>query len=114
MEGGSKGLVNGGSGEDGQGAEIEKLQRIIGKQAIQIEILKKRRSSWGEGRSGRTLQGPGLHGEGLLRGPWDIQEQLLPAADEGRSGEGSTGGGEDLLARIKRLKTEHPFWGIDG
>ena len=34
-------MANGGSGEDGYRAEIEKLQRIIGKQAIQIEILKK-------------------------------------------------------------------------
>jgi len=36
LEGGKKALMNGSS------AEIERLQKIIGKQAILIEILKKR------------------------------------------------------------------------
>ncbi len=44
MEGGKRALVNGVSDDHGYKAEIERLQRIIGKQAIQIEILKKRRS----------------------------------------------------------------------
>jgi len=41
LEGGRKGLENGGVEENGYRAEIERLQKIIGKQAIQIEILKK-------------------------------------------------------------------------
>ena len=41
LEGGKKALVNGSSDDNVYKAEIEKLQRIIGKQAIQIEILKK-------------------------------------------------------------------------
>ena len=41
LEGGKRALSNGVSGEDAYKAEIEKLQKIIGKQAIQIEILKK-------------------------------------------------------------------------
>ena len=45
-------LSNGVSGEDAYKAEIEKLQKIIGKQAIQIEILKKTRSCSRQGRGG--------------------------------------------------------------
>jgi len=41
LEGGKRALSNGVSGENAYKAEIEKLQKIIGKQAIQIEILKK-------------------------------------------------------------------------
>ena len=41
LEGGKRALSNGVSGDDAYKAEIEKLQKIIGKQAIQIEILKK-------------------------------------------------------------------------
>lgn len=42
LEGGKKGLVNGSDNDNFYKNEIEKLQRIIGKQAIQIEILKKK------------------------------------------------------------------------
>jgi hypothetical protein len=38
---GRKGLINGSSDDNHYKAEIERLQKIIGKQAIQIEILKK-------------------------------------------------------------------------
>ena len=38
LEAGKKGLVNGASDDHAYKAEIEKLQKIIGKQAIQIEI----------------------------------------------------------------------------
>lgn len=41
LEGGKKALVNGASDENAYKAEIEKLQKLIGKQTIQIEILKK-------------------------------------------------------------------------
>ena len=41
LEGGKRALSNGVSDENIYKAEIEKLQKIIGKQAIQIEILKK-------------------------------------------------------------------------
>lgn len=41
FEGGRKALVNGGGDDNAYKAEIERLQKIIGKQAIQIEILKK-------------------------------------------------------------------------
>ena len=40
-EGGKKALGNGITDDNVYKAEIEKLQKIIGKQAIQIEILKK-------------------------------------------------------------------------
>ena len=49
MEAGKKGLVNGGSDDNVFRAEIERLQKMIGKQAIQIEILKKRKSYLGKG-----------------------------------------------------------------
>ena len=41
LEGGKNALVNGKTGEAAYQAEIEKLQKIIGKQAIVIETLKK-------------------------------------------------------------------------
>ena len=41
LEGGKKTLVNGSGDDKVYRAEIERLQRIIGKQTIQIEILKK-------------------------------------------------------------------------
>ena len=41
LEGGKKGLINGAGDDNAYKAEIEKLQKIIGKQTIQIEILKK-------------------------------------------------------------------------
>ncbi|GCD80712.1 transposase [Schleiferia thermophila] len=41
LESGKKGLMNGSSNDNHYKAEIERLQRIIGKQAIQIEIFKK-------------------------------------------------------------------------
>jgi transposase-like protein len=47
LEAGKRGLVNGASDGDTYKAEIEKLQKIIGKQAIQIEILKKTEELYG-------------------------------------------------------------------
>ncbi len=47
LEGGKKGLANGVSDDAHYKAEIEKLQKIIGKQAIQIEILKKTEELFG-------------------------------------------------------------------
>ena len=47
LEGGKRVLVNGGSDENAYKAEVEKLQKIIGKQAIQIEILKKTEELFG-------------------------------------------------------------------
>lgn len=41
LESGKRGLINGSPDDAHYRAEIEKLQKIIGKQAIQIEILKK-------------------------------------------------------------------------
>lgn len=41
LEAGKRGLANGTGNENVYQTEIEKLQKIIGKQAIQIEILKK-------------------------------------------------------------------------
>jgi len=47
-EGGKKALVNGSFEDKAYKAEIEKLQKIIGKQAIQIEILKKTEELFGK------------------------------------------------------------------
>ncbi len=47
LEGGKKALVNGDSDDNAYKAEIERLQKIIGKQAIQIEILKKTEELFG-------------------------------------------------------------------
>jgi len=48
LEAGKKGLINGGSDDNVYKAEIERLQKIIGKQAIQIEILKKTEELFGK------------------------------------------------------------------
>ena len=47
LEAGKKGLVNGVSDDNVYKVEIEKLQKIIGKQAIQTEILKKTEELFG-------------------------------------------------------------------
>ena len=47
LEGGKKALANGTGNDNIYRAEIEKLQKIIGKQAIQIEILKKTEELFG-------------------------------------------------------------------
>lgn len=47
LEGGKKGLVNGTGDDNAYRAEIERLQKIIGKQAVQIEILKKTEELFG-------------------------------------------------------------------
>lgn len=44
LEGARRGLENGSADEKAHRAEIERLQKIIGKQTIQIEILKKTQS----------------------------------------------------------------------
>jgi len=44
LEGGKKALYNGQADDNVYKAEIEKLQKIIGKQAVQIEILKKQKN----------------------------------------------------------------------
>lgn len=48
LEGGRKALDHSASGEEAHRAEVEKLQKIIGKQAIQIEILKKTEELFGK------------------------------------------------------------------
>jgi len=48
LEAGKKGLINGASDDNVYKAEIERLQKIIGKQAIQIEILKKTEEFFGK------------------------------------------------------------------
>lgn len=47
LEGGKKALANGSCDSNAYKAEIEKLQKIIGKQAVQIEILKKTEEFFG-------------------------------------------------------------------
>jgi len=49
LEGGKRALVNGALDENAHKAEIDRLQKIIGKQAIQIEILKKTEDLFGRG-----------------------------------------------------------------
>jgi transposase len=47
LEACKRGLVNGASDDNAYKAEIEELQKIIGKQTIQIEILKKTEELFG-------------------------------------------------------------------
>ncbi|MGQ9817376.1 MAG: transposase [bacterium] len=58
-----QGLVNGGGGNDRAYCQmIEKLQKFIGKQAIQIEILKKRTPGWRQSEVGEYVSASGLCG----------------------------------------------------
>jgi len=77
LEAGKKGLVNGVSDDNVYKVEIERLQRIIGKQAIQIEILKKRRSFSGEGRGGGGVKRVWVYSERCVCGSWYFSEWLL-------------------------------------
>jgi hypothetical protein len=77
LEGVKRGLVHGGSDHNAYTPEIEKLQRIIEKQAIQIQIPKKRGSYSGEDRGGEGSERFGLHGEGCLSGPWNVEKRIL-------------------------------------
>jgi hypothetical protein len=110
-KGAGRGLVNGGSGEDGQRAGIEKLQRIIGKQAIQIEILKNGGAPGEKGEAVETFRGLGYtvkdscEALGISRSSYSRRPMKR---EVGRVPEGRD---EDLLGRIKTLKAEHPFWG---
>ena len=61
LESGRKGLINGTSDDNHYKAEIERLQKIIGKQAIQIEILKKQRSYWEQDRNSGDAQRSWIH-----------------------------------------------------
>ena len=61
LESGKKGLINDSSGDNHYKAEIERLQKIIGKQAIQIEILKKQRSYWEQDRNSGDAQRSWIH-----------------------------------------------------
>lgn len=47
LEGGKKALTNGNSDNNAYKAEIERLQKIIGKQAVVIEVLKKTEDLFG-------------------------------------------------------------------
>lgn len=46
--------------------QVSRLQRLIGKQTIQIEQLKKPRSSWGRNNDGRTTGHPRVYGHRSL------------------------------------------------
>jgi len=61
LESGRKGLINGTSDDNHHKGEIERLQKIIGKQAIQIEILKKQRSYWEQDRNSGDAQRSWIH-----------------------------------------------------
>lgn len=85
--GGSKALDHGAWGEETHRAEVEKFEKIIGKQAIQIEIQKKRRSYSGKSRGGQSPAGLRLYGEGCLPGRGDLPESILQAAQCEESGD---------------------------
>lgn len=76
--GGKKGLFNGASDANAYKVEIEKLQKIIGKQPIQIEILKK---NGGAVRKKvevvKVLRDLEYTGEGCLSCSWDVKERIL-------------------------------------
>ena len=77
LEGGKKALVNGAGNGNVYKAELEKLQKIIGKQAIQIEILKKRTIYWGQGDRGGFAKTIWLYRNCCLPGVRYWAERLL-------------------------------------
>ncbi len=113
LEAGKKGLINGAGDDNVYKSELEKLQKIIGKQAIQIEILKKNGRFAGNKvtavdslkQSGYTVldacQALGIGRSGYYAAK-QVHEPKVPVVDADE---------EELLERIKAIKSVHPFWG---
>ncbi|MCS7281587.1 MAG: hypothetical protein NZ583_08240 [Desulfobacterota bacterium] len=104
-------MVNGASDENLYKAEIENLQRIIGKQAIQIEILKKRRSYWEKDkavgmlkRAGYTISDAYWAFRISRSSYYYLRKQKSRDQKEDIRDDG-------ILEKIRELKTDHPFWG---
>jgi hypothetical protein len=120
LESGRKGLINGTSDDNHYKAEIGRLQKIIGKQAIQIEIFKKNRGAIGNKieavemlrEAGYTIKGAScalgisrIGGVSNSCGYYSAKEvRVIEWAEEDIKD-------CELLRRIKEIKTEHPFWG---
>jgi transposase-like protein len=84
LEGGQRALTNGVSAsEEALRREIEKLQRLIGKQAVAIELLKKRTSWSGGGEAGGRVAGGRLVGGGSLPDDRAQSQRLLCRAAGG-------------------------------
>ena len=61
FEGGKKALTNSFRDDNVYDAEVEKLQKIIGKQTVQIEILKKRPSCSGQNNGRGNIKAKWLY-----------------------------------------------------
>lgn len=92
LEGGKRALTNGlPASEEALRREIGRLQRLIGKQAVAIEVLKKKTSWWGGGDGGGDLARGRLVGErGLSLGR--AQRLRLLCRSAGAPGSGSRAG----------------------
>ena len=91
LEGGKKALGNGGGDESVYKAEIEKLQKIIGKQAIQIEILKKRRSFSGQSKGSKKDEKRRIYHKGCLLCSGDFKKWVLLSKTTREEGKESLG-----------------------
>jgi transposase-like protein len=103
LEGGDRALSNGvPQTEEALRREIEKLQRLIGKQAVALELVKKPTSLWGSGEAGGGLAGGGLVGGGGLSAPREERRGDSAA----RQGGAATGWGP----RPQRLPRTGSCW----
>jgi transposase len=67
LEGGKRALSHGvPQMEEALRREIKKLQRLVGKQAVALELVRKPTSLWGSGEAGCDLAGGGLARHGGL------------------------------------------------
>ncbi len=113
LEAGKKGLVNGAGDEDVYRAEIERLQKITGKQAIKNRDFKK---------SGRVIREKVRAVEGLKDEGYSVKEACC-ALDISRSGYYASKGSKaqkdgifamkdkELKKKMEEIKEEHVFRG---
>ena len=90
FEGGKNALTNNFKDNNVHEIEIDKLQKIIGKQTIQIEILKKRPSYSGQNNGSRDIKTKWLYYYRCLSYPGIFTKRLLcftnPETSAGRKG----------------------------
>ena len=104
---GQKGLSNGGSeDEKALQAQIEKLEKIIGRQTIAIEALKKTQELI-SGKKTKLMREKGMSlksaCEALGISPSGQYRKMVIRQDSERDGV--------MVQKLKELRSLHPFWG---
>ncbi|MEM4235375.1 MAG: transposase [Candidatus Methanomethylicaceae archaeon] len=112
LEGGKKALTNGSPDDKAYKAEIERLQKIIGKRAIQIEILKNRGAIHDKVVTVNMFRESGYRVKDIYNALGiSISGYYSSSKSRQRNSSDKEIIDKVLLDRIKAIKAEHPFWG---